>query len=157
MWLWIVCRSTWEITGGHCGFPEMRGWHSVCGGECPCSRDSSWSIYEWSCVMFSTHFKQCRKKLRERESKCGTQAKSIWIRLTELFFTFYIDLNIFKRKVRDKSRVGKISLQKMWSPVPAHFLSPRLSACSVFRCLIWYIPPKCKNKCRYCCFLGLQF
>lgn len=30
------------------------------------SRDSSWSIYEWSFVMFSTHFKQCRKKLREK-------------------------------------------------------------------------------------------
>lgn len=108
------------------------------------SRDTSWSIYEWSFVMFSTHLKRCRKKMRERESECGTQAKSIWIRLTVLFFTFYIDLNTFKRKIRDKSRVGKISLQKMWSPVSAHFLLPTLPAFSVFCCLIWYIPPNVK-------------
>lgn len=76
------------------------------------SRDPSWSIYEWSFVMFSTHFKPCREKIREGESECGTQAKSIRIWLTVLFFTFYIDLNIFKTKVRDKSRVGKKSHYK---------------------------------------------
>ena len=108
------------------------------------SRDTSWSIYEWSFVMFSTHFKPCREKMREGESECGTQAKSIRIWLTVLFFTLYIDLNIFKRKVRDKSRVGKTSLQKMWSPVSAHFLFPTLSVFSVFLCLIWYVPPNVK-------------
>lgn len=82
-----------------------------------------------------------QKKMRERESERGIQVKSIWLLLIVVFFNFYIDLKNFKIKVRDKILVGKISLQKMWSPVSAHFLFPRISAFNIFSCLCWYVPP----------------
>lgn len=123
----------------------MRGWHSVCGEECPCSQETPAGVFMNEALWcFQLTWSGAEKKWGREKANVEPRLRVYGYDLTVLFFTFYIDLNTFKRKIRDKSRVGKISLQKMWSPVSAHFLLPTLPAFSVFCCLIWYIPPNVK-------------
>ena len=121
------------------------------------SRDTSWSIYEWSFVMFSTHLKRCRKKMRERESECGTQAKSIWIRLNcAILYLLYRFEHFQEKNQRQKSSGKNLSAKNVVScvcPLPVAHVT-------CFQCILLLNlvhTSKRKNKCRYCCFWVYNF